>query len=83
MLTWNLTSMSRVDRPMFPFARSPGGVTIALERDGGGAAVEWAGNNARNRRLRGLTIRPRVISPRAAAAVVASRPTARAATAAG
>jgi len=64
-------------------ARSPGGVTIALERDGGGAAVEWAGNNARNRRLRGLTIRPRVISPRAAAAVAASRPTARAATAAG
>ena len=49
-------------------ARSPGGVTIALERERGWAACEWAGNNARNRRLRGLTIRPRVVSARAAAA---------------
>ena len=32
-------------------ARSPGGVTIALERDGTAAAAEWAGSNARSRRL--------------------------------
>ena len=45
-------------------ARSPGGATIVLERDGTQAAVEWAGSTARDRRLRGLTIRPRVISVR-------------------
>ena len=45
-------------------ARSPGGATIALERGSGRASAEWAGNNARNRRLQGLTIRPRVISMR-------------------
>src|SRR5829696_9527071 len=61
-------------------ARSPGGVTIALERHGHGAAVEWAGTSARSRRLRGLDIRPRVISARAAAATV-SRPMARLGTA--
>ena len=33
-------------------------------REGTRAAVEWAGSNARNRRLQGLTIRPRVISVR-------------------
>jgi hypothetical protein len=64
-------------------ARSPGGVTIALEREGQDAAVEWTGNNARNRRLRGLTIRPRMISARAPAAVAPSRPMFRAGTAAG
>jgi hypothetical protein len=45
-------------------ARSPGGATIVLERDGTPAAAEWAGSNARSRRLQGLTIRPRVISVR-------------------
>ena len=45
-------------------ARSPGGATIVLEREGMRAAVEWAGSNARNRRLQGLTIRPRVMSVR-------------------
>ena len=45
-------------------ARSPGGATIVLERGSERAAVEWAGSNARNRRLQGLTIRPRVISVR-------------------
>ena len=45
-------------------ARSSGGVTIALERQGTAAAVEWAGTHARNRRLRGLTIRPRIVSGR-------------------
>jgi recA bacterial DNA recombination protein len=45
-------------------ARSPGGATIVLERETTRASVEWAGSNARNRRLQGLTIRPRVISVR-------------------
>lgn len=55
-------------------ARSPGGATILLERDGTGAAVEWAGSTVRDRRLRGLTIRPRVISVRTmATAAGASR----------
>ena len=45
-------------------ARSPGGVTIVLERGSARAAVEWAGSSARNRRLQGLTIKPRVISVR-------------------
>jgi len=47
-------------------ARSPGGVTIALDRSGGRVADEWAGTTARDRRLRGLTIRPRIVSARAA-----------------
>ena len=64
-------------------ARSPGGVTIALEREGQSAAVEWAGNNARNRRLRGLTIRPRMISARAPATVAPSRSMSRTGTTAG
>jgi len=45
-------------------ARSPGGVTIALEAPSTGLAGEWCGTSARTRRLRGLTIRPRVISAR-------------------
>jgi len=45
-------------------ARSPGGATIVLERGSARAVVEWAGSNARNRRLQGLTIKPRVISVR-------------------
>jgi hypothetical protein len=45
-------------------ARSPGGATITLERGSARASAEWAGNDARNRRLQGLTIRPRVISMR-------------------
>ena len=45
-------------------ARSPGGATIVLERGSARAAVEWAGSNPRNRRLQGLTIKPRVISVR-------------------
>lgn len=44
-------------------ARSPGGVTIALEPDAGGSG-EWMGNSARARRLSGLVLRPRVISAR-------------------
>ena len=47
-------------------ARSPGGASILLERQGTAAAVEWAGTDARNRRLSGLTIRPRIVSARAA-----------------
>jgi len=45
-------------------ARSPGGVTIALDRSSTHAADEWAGATARDRRLRGLTVRPRIISAR-------------------
>lgn len=45
-------------------ARSPGGVTIALEPPATAPAGEWAGTTARARRLRGLAIRPRVIAPR-------------------
>ena len=50
-------------------ARSPGGVTIALDRPARanqganhGNDAEWAGATARDRRLRGLTIRPRIVS---------------------
>jgi hypothetical protein len=42
-------------------ARSPGGVTIALER-AAGVAGEWRGGSDRDRRLSGLAIRSRVIS---------------------
>jgi hypothetical protein len=45
-------------------ARSPGGVTIALDRVAVRAAEEWAGANPRDRRLRGLALRPRVIAAR-------------------
>ncbi|HEU4890256.1 MAG TPA: hypothetical protein VFT47_01820 [Vicinamibacterales bacterium] len=45
-------------------ARSPGGVTIALDRSSTHAADEWAGATARDRRLRGLTVRPRIVSAR-------------------
>jgi len=64
-------------------ARSPGGVTIALEREGRAAGAEWAGNDARNRRLRGLTIRPRVITARPAASIAPSGAMAPVCTAAG
>jgi hypothetical protein len=61
-------------------ARSPGGATILLEQGSGRVSAEWAGNNARNRRLQGLAIRPRVISMRtiggAAGGTRALRPTA-------
>jgi hypothetical protein len=45
-------------------ARSPGGVTIALDRSSARVAEEWAGATARDRRLRGLTARPRIVSAR-------------------
>lgn len=45
-------------------ARSPGGVTIALDRSPVRAAEEWAGASPRDRRLRGLALRPRVIAAR-------------------
>jgi hypothetical protein len=47
-------------------ARSPGGVTVALDRPPVPGADEWTGTTARGRRLRGLTIRPRIVSARAA-----------------
>ena len=56
-------------------ARSPGGVTIALDRSStpGNQTPnqipsqindEWAGTTARDRRLRGLTVQPRIVSAR-------------------
>jgi RecA/RadA recombinase len=42
-------------------ARSPGGVTIALESSVDRAG-DWIGTSARTRRLRGLTLRPRIVS---------------------
>ena len=43
-------------------ARSPGGVTIALERKEGGASIHWSGEGDRARLLRGVNITPRVIA---------------------
>jgi len=54
-------------------ARSPGGVSILLERQGTAAAVAWAGTTARSRRLSGLTIRPRIVSARAGIDMVPGR----------
>ena len=45
-------------------ARSASGVTIALESVAPGAAGAWSGATARARLLRGVAIRPRVISSR-------------------
>jgi hypothetical protein len=45
-------------------ARSPGGVTIALERPGRHAAVTWEGKSSRARLLGPLTLRPRVVTAR-------------------
>jgi recA bacterial DNA recombination protein len=45
-------------------ARSPGGATISLDRAATSVAGDWSGATARARRLRGLTIAPRVISAR-------------------
>jgi hypothetical protein len=45
-------------------ARSPGGVTIALEPPAVSRAGQWAGVGSRARRLCGVSIRPRVISAR-------------------
>ena len=44
-------------------ARSPGGVTIALEA--GGAGVRWTGAADRARLLRGVDVRPRVVAAHA------------------
>jgi recombination protein RecA len=45
-------------------ARSPGGATIALDRDAEGARRAWAGQSDRARYLRALDIQPRVIGAR-------------------
>jgi recA bacterial DNA recombination protein len=45
-------------------ARSAGGVTIALEPPAATLAGQWTGGSVRARRLRALSIRPRVISAR-------------------
>jgi recombination protein RecA len=58
-------------------ARSPGGVTIALQH-ADPLAGEWTGESARARRLTGLTIRPRVISARSANSPLPTPPPTRA-----
>ena len=47
-------------------ARSPGGVTIALDRAPLPASAEWAGTSPRDRRLGGLSLHPRIVSARTA-----------------
>lgn len=56
-------------------ARSPGGVTIALESSPGVPAGSWQGGHARARRLSGLPIRTRVISARTGLSCVSPRTT--------
>jgi hypothetical protein len=46
-------------------ARSPGGVTIALDVADGGHCVRWAGDADRSRLLDGLHLRPRVVTAHA------------------
>jgi hypothetical protein len=45
-------------------ARSPGGVTIAIERLVGGSPAVWAGGSSRARFLHAIELRPRVIGAR-------------------
>ena len=45
-------------------ARSPGGVTVALDAAPGETRASWAGASHRARLLRGVTLRPRVIRAR-------------------
>jgi hypothetical protein len=47
-------------------ARSPGGVTIALDPIASAIAGEWSGSSPRSRRFRDVRIRPRVVSARSA-----------------
>lgn len=54
-------------------ARSPGGVTIAMDLSESGTAVRWAGHTDRARLLDGLKIRPRVVSAYASAAFHGAR----------
>jgi recombination protein RecA len=46
-------------------ARSPGGVTVALDVAEGGHCVRWAGRTDRARLLDGLNLRPRVVTAHA------------------
>jgi recombination protein RecA len=43
-------------------ARSPGGVTIALDRQDAAASIQWSGHGDRARLLRGIHISPRVVA---------------------
>lgn len=43
-------------------ARSPGGVTIALNRKDAGGSIQWSGQADRARLFRGVTISPRVVT---------------------
>jgi hypothetical protein len=47
-------------------ARSPGGVTIALDREGGGGSIQWSGQADRSRLLCGVQVAPRIIAAAAA-----------------
>ena len=55
-------------------ARSPGGVTIALDAASTAANGEWHGASARSLRLGGLPLRPRVISARTVLTPAAAAP---------
>ena len=43
-------------------ARSPGGVTLALDRTAAAAPIQWSGHTDRARLLRGVEITPRVVA---------------------
>jgi hypothetical protein len=43
-------------------ARSPGGVTIALDRANPAASIQWSGQTDRARLLRGVEVRPRIVA---------------------
>jgi hypothetical protein len=49
-------------------ARSPGGVTLALDPPSPRAGGRWSGSSDRSRLLRGLDVRPRVVAARATSA---------------
>ena len=57
-------------------ARSPGGVTIALDAGDSGHCVRWAGQSDRARLLAGLELRPRVVTAHAIPSKDARRDTA-------
>lgn len=45
-------------------ARSPGGITLALEAPSGASRARWTGDSHRARLLRGVALRPRVMGGR-------------------
>jgi hypothetical protein len=53
-------------------ARSPGGVTIALERTANLTGAQWAGSSNRARVLRAIALEPRIVTPRGMSATCLS-----------